>query len=180
MDHELRILMLEDAETDAEIIEEELREAGLVYSARRVESREDFIRGLEEFAPDIVLADYKLPAFDGLAAVRIVRERRPDVPVIIVTGTLGDELAVELLREGARDYVLKERLARLAPAVRRALEEARLEADKREAEQVLRKQLDELRRFQKATVERELRMKELKEENQRLREQLVAFMNETQ
>ena len=73
MDHELRILMLEDAETDAEIIEEELREAGLVFSARRVESREDFIRGLEEFAPDIVLADYRLPAFDGLAAVKIAR-----------------------------------------------------------------------------------------------------------
>ena len=150
----------------------------MVFSARRVETRDAFIRELEEFAPDIVLADYKLPTFDGLAAVRIVRERRPYVPVIIVTGTLGDELAVDLLREGACDYVLKGRLARLALAVRRALEYARAEIERREADRLLHEQLDELRRFQKATVERELRMKELKVENQRLRQELAASGNE--
>ncbi|OGA23899.1 MAG: hypothetical protein A3I02_08055 [Betaproteobacteria bacterium RIFCSPLOWO2_02_FULL_67_26] len=174
MERELRILQLEDSPTDARIIEDRLHKDGLAFSARRVETREDFIRGLEEFEPDIVLADYNLPAFDGLAAVRIARERRPDIPVIVVTGSLGDERAVELLHEGARDYVLKERLTRLASAVGRALDEARIESEKREAEQLLHKQLDELRRFQKATIDRELHMKALKEENQRLRDRLAA------
>jgi len=170
----VRILMLEDTATDAQVIEDRLRESDIEFVARRVETRDDFIRALDEFDPHLILADYKLPAFDGLAAVRIARERKPDVPVIVVTGTLGDELAVELLREGARDYVIKERLARLPAAVLRALEDARLEAEKREADRMLRKQLDELRRFQQAAVGRELRMKQLKEENQRFRDQLAA------
>lgn len=173
-ENELRILQVEDSPTDAQVVEDSLRENGLAFSVRRVETREDFLGALKDFAPHVVLVDYQLPAFDGLSAIRILCERHPDIPAIVVTGTLGDERAVELLREGARDYVLKDRLVNLAPAVRRALDNARVEAENRVAERTLHKQLDELRRFQKTAVDRELRMKELKEENRRLREQLAA------
>ncbi len=175
---ELRVLMLEDEPTDAEVMENALREAGLAISVQRVEAREEFERALEEFSPDVILADCKLPHYDGLSAVKLARERMPSTPVIIVTGTLPDERAVELLREGAVDYVLKDRLARLAPSVRRALDEARNEGERRKAEQDLRRQLDELRRFQNATVERELRIKELKEENQHLKDRLAVLAKE--
>ena len=120
---ELRILLLEDEPTDAELVEAALREEGLPFTARRVDTREAFIRALEEFKPDIVLADYKLPAFDGGFALKIVRQQHPNIPVVMVTGAMGDEKAVELLKQGARDYVLKDQLARLGPAVRRALSE---------------------------------------------------------
>ena len=119
----LRVLMLEDEPDHARIIEHELRKAGLEISARRVETREAFIGALDGFDPHVILVDYKLPSFDGLSAVKIAKERRPDTPAIVVTGSIGEERAAELLREGARDYVLKDRLTRLAPAVRRALEE---------------------------------------------------------
>lgn len=132
MNNELRILLLEDVETDAQIIEDQLREAGLEFSARRVVTREEYAQALVDFSPDIVLADNSLPAFDAHGALRIAHEINPLLPVVVVTGSLIDEKAVELLREGASDYVLKDRLARLAPAVRRALAEAG-EARKRNA-----------------------------------------------
>lgn len=121
MDGELRILMLEDTPTDAELAERELRKAGINFTAKRVETREAFTRALEDFRPDIVLSDYKLPDFDGMAALQMVRHDYPEVPVVMVTGALTDIQAVELIHAGARDYVLKDRLARLAPAVQRAL-----------------------------------------------------------
>ena len=117
----MRILQLEDEPTDAELVENALREAGLSFTAKRVDTREAFMQALEDFKPDIVLADYKLPAFDGGSAVKIVREQHPEIPVVMVTGAVGDEKAAELLALGARDYILKDRLARLAPAVQRAL-----------------------------------------------------------
>lgn len=117
----LRVLMLEDAPTDAELAERELRKAGFLFTAIRVETRDAFVLALEEFRPDIILSDYKLPDFDGLSALQMVRRSHPEVPVIIVTGALADIEAVELIKAGARDYVLKDRLARLAPAVQQAL-----------------------------------------------------------
>jgi PAS domain S-box-containing protein len=122
---ELRILVLEDVPTDAELEESALRDAGVVFTALRVDTREAFERALDEFRPDIVLADYRLPAYNGRDALEYTRRTHPWVPVIMVTGELGDEAAVELLKLGARDYVLKDRPARLAPALRRALSEER-------------------------------------------------------
>lgn len=122
---ELRILLLEDMPTDAELVEDALHEAGLSFTVQRVDTRDAFIRALEEFKPDIVLADYKLPAFDGSSAVKITRQQHPNIPVVMVTGAIGDEKAIELLRLGARDYVLKDRLVRLGPAVHRVLSEER-------------------------------------------------------
>lgn len=171
MERKLEILILEDSADDAKLIERALRSGGQEFRAQRVETRDDFLRALTEQQPDAILADCKLPQFDGRTALKLAAEHRPQVPVIIVTGTITDEVAVELLHEGAQDYVLKDRLSRLASAVRRAIERVRVLEEKRRDERELRQQLDELRRFQRLTVDRELRMQELESENARLRAQ---------
>jgi PAS domain S-box-containing protein len=142
---ELRILLLEDAPTDAELTEDTLREAGLSFTAQRVDTRETLIRAMEDFKPDIVLADYSLPNFDGGSALKIVRQQYPTVPVVMVTGAMGDDKAVELLKQGAKDYVLKDRLARLGPAVQRALSEERGVRARKAAEKALRESEEKLR-----------------------------------
>jgi PAS domain S-box-containing protein len=124
MNKELRILILEDVPTDTELVEYELRKAEISFSSKRVETREDFIKALEEYAPDLILSDHTLPSFDGMEALKIAKEKSPDVPFIFVTGSLGEEGAIETLKSGATDYVLKDNLSRLAPSVRRALREA--------------------------------------------------------
>ncbi len=117
----LDVVILEDVASDAKLTERALRTAGIAFDARHVGSRVEFLRALQDRQPDVILADFNLPDLDGLSALKLARERHPETPVIIVTGTLADEAAVELLREGAQDYILKDRLSRLAPAVRRAL-----------------------------------------------------------
>ena len=117
MEQALRVLMLEDTPTDAELAEHELRKAGISFVSKRVETRETFIRELEAFRPDIILSDYKLPGFDGMSALKIVLRDHPEVPVIMVTGVFSDIDAVELLAAGAKDYILKDRLARFRPSV---------------------------------------------------------------
>ncbi len=121
--NELRILMLEDSPSDAELEGSELQDAGLAFTVLRVDTRKAFEQALDEFKPDIVIADYNLPAYNGREALEYTRRTHPQIPVIMATGTLGDEAAVELLKLGARDYVLKDRLARLAPAIKRTLSE---------------------------------------------------------
>lgn len=172
---ELLVLMLEDVPADAELIQHELRKAGLPFTAARVDTREDFLRAIEKRAPDIILADYKLPRFDGLSALAIAREKCPEAPFVFVTGTMGDEQAVEALRQGADDYILKDRLSRLGPAVQRALENARIWKEQQTAEAKLRGQLEELRRFEKVAIGREQRIQELKEENARLLARLAEL-----
>src|ERR1700716_2502989 len=117
----LKILMLEDVPEEAEVLQRELHKSGLKFVARRVQTRLAFGGAPGGFAPDLVLADSRLPAFDGRTALQMVRQRDPLLPVIMVTGALGDEAAVEFLIAGASDYVLKDRLARLAPAVQRGV-----------------------------------------------------------
>ncbi|OHC65656.1 MAG: hypothetical protein A3H93_18710 [Rhodocyclales bacterium RIFCSPLOWO2_02_FULL_63_24] len=124
MPAELKILLLEDEPIDAELAMRALRKAGIDFSSLRVESRDAFVAALDDFRPDIILADYRLPAFDGLQALAIAIERAPDVPFIFVSGAMGEEFAIETLHQGAADYVLKDRLGKLAPAVSRALQEA--------------------------------------------------------
>jgi len=119
--HALKILILEDEPTDAELMQRALHKAGLDFTARRVDNRAGFIAPIEGFAPDIVLADYKLPDFNGAEALAHVRDVHPEIPVVMVTGTLGDEAAIALLNTGAKDYVLKSNLARLPTAVRRVI-----------------------------------------------------------
>src|SRR6202171_228383 len=134
----LRILMVEDVESDAEIIFRELKRSGLQFEYRRVETAADLTRECNEFAPDIVLSDFALPRFDGLAALSIVRRIQPDLPFIFVSGTIGEETAIESLRGGATDYVLKSNLSRLPSAVSRALQEATERATLRGTEEALR------------------------------------------
>ncbi len=137
MEGELNVLILEDVPTDAELMKFELTEAGLTFSARRVDTESAFVKELDEFHPHIVLSDYSLPAFDGLSALKIAIEKCPDLPFIFVSGALGEELAIELLKKGATDYVLKDRLTRLAPAVSRALQEAHEREEKKRIEGAL-------------------------------------------
>jgi PAS domain S-box-containing protein len=134
----VRILLLEDTASDAELIEMTLAEAGMDFSSRRVETREAFARALDEFSADIILSDFRLPSFDGRTALAMVQKRCPATPMLMVTGAIGDELAVELLKSGARDYILKDRLARLPSAVHRALAEAEQIRQRQAAEKALR------------------------------------------
>ena len=120
---DLRILFLEDAPTDAELMEISLRDAGLKFTTQRVDTQGAFELALDEFQPHVILADYRLPHYSGRDAVEYTRRTHPQIPLIMVTGQLGDEEAVELLKLGAKDYVLKDRAARLAPAIKRAMSE---------------------------------------------------------
>jgi diguanylate cyclase (GGDEF)-like protein/PAS domain S-box-containing protein len=134
---ELNVLILEDEPTDAELIARALQDDDIVFSSLCVDTRERFITALKEFKPDLVLADYRIPGFTGMEALAITLERVPDVPFIFVTGTMGEELAIETLKKGAADYVLKNRLGKLAPAVRRAIRESEEHRLRRQAEKDL-------------------------------------------
>ena len=135
----LRILQLEDDPNDAELIKVMLETEDIICHITRVENRADFLTLLEQGGIDIILADYTLPSFDGLSALRISQEKYPYIPYIFVTGTLGEEVAIEALKSGATDYVLKERLSRLVPSVRRALREAKERAERERTEEELRR-----------------------------------------
>jgi len=136
---ELRILLLEDAPSDAELLEHSLRRGGVAFTALRADTETAFQRALEDFKPDIVLADYNLPSYSGRAALDYVQRAFPGIPVVMVTGAIGEETAVELLTAGAKDYILKDRLARLPAAVQRVLAEKQEEQLRREAEEKFRK-----------------------------------------
>ncbi len=138
MSKELRILMLEDASTDAELVERELRKAGIAFSLKRVETRDAFQKGLNDFSPDIILADYKLPSFDGLSALDIVRGQDSDMPFILVSGSIGEEMAAEALKIGATDFVLKQKISRLTPVIQRALREVEERTKRRKAEELIK------------------------------------------
>ncbi len=135
MSEPLRILLLEDSPADAELNERVLRLAGIDFTSLRVETRKAFVAALDEFRPDLILADYSLPGFDGMQALSIVRERSPDLPYIFVTGALGEERVVEVIKQGATDYLLKDRLARLPAAVQHALKEKETEQQRRQGEE---------------------------------------------
>jgi len=142
---ELRILLLEDNAPHAELVEHFLRESGLLFNLARVETHAGYIEQLEQHPPDMILSDYALPSFDGYAALAIAKEKVPNIPFIFVTGTMGEEVAIETLKNGATDYVLKTRLGRLGPAVHRALRESADRRERQRAEDKLRKSLDQLR-----------------------------------
>lgn len=117
----LNILILEDVPSDAELMQHEMRKAGVKFIAKRVDRRADFMAALETFRPDVLLADCRLPDFSGAEALAHVRQHHPEIPVVMVAGLLGDEAAIKLLQAGARDYVLKDHLLRLPSAVERAV-----------------------------------------------------------
>ena len=165
-DDPLHILMLEDVATDAELVRRELEREGFDFEAERVTTEEGFTQALDAFAPDIILADYSLPRYDGMSALEVARAERPHVPVVFVSGAIGEERAIETLKQGATDYVLKDKLSRLGPAVRRALREAEERRARREAEAALRRAHDELE--QKVAA----RTAELRDANDALKEEI--------
>ncbi|MGH8270020.1 MAG: response regulator, partial [Steroidobacteraceae bacterium] len=131
----LRLLILEDIAAEAELTVRALETAGLDCAWRRVESEAEFRAALRELRPDIVLSDFSLPRFDGMSALAISVAEAPETPFIFVSGTIGEERAIEALKHGAVDYVLKSNLARLAPAVKRALAEAASRRARNQAEE---------------------------------------------
>lgn len=136
MDEPIRILTVDDSAFDAQLTRLRIERDKLVCEWRHVDSEDDLRRQMAEFAPDIVLSDYSMPGFGGLECLTVVRELAPETPFVFVSGTIGEEMAVECLRLGATDYVLKDKLQRLSPVVRRALDEAREHRRLREIELV--------------------------------------------
>ncbi len=133
----LRILDLEDDPVDTELLQANLMAGGIYCEMTRVQTRADFEAALENGEFDLVLSDYSLPSFDGLSALELAKKIRPQVPFILVSGAIGEERAIEALKSGATDYVLKQRLERLVPAVRRAVREAEERHERRRAEEAL-------------------------------------------
>jgi len=135
----LRILLLEDNTYDAELIQELLEADHFVCEVIRAQTRAEFVAGLENAGINLILADYKLPSFDGLSALKLALDARADLPFIFVSGALGEEVAIEAVKIGATDYVVKSRLSRLVPSVQRALRETRERAERKKAEEAFRR-----------------------------------------
>jgi two-component system cell cycle sensor histidine kinase/response regulator CckA len=132
MTEPLRVLILDDVATDAQLVQRALKRSGIDFVARHVGDEPTFLRSLEEFQPDVVLSDYSLPGYDGLSALAAVRARDPSLPFIVVTGSLTEETAADCIKAGASDYVIKEHLVRLPVAIRSALDHRRAEVEGRE------------------------------------------------
>ncbi|MDP1992162.1 MAG: response regulator [Syntrophales bacterium] len=175
---ELHILILEDVTTDAELMKDELREAGTVFTPNCVKDKVSYLKALDEYSPDIILSDYSLPSFDGLSALKLAVKICPDVPFIFVSGALGEETAIELLKQGATDYVLKSRLSRLGPAVSRALQEVKERNERRMAVEALkqREQALELksRSLEEANTALKVLLQHREEDKTALEEQVLA------
>jgi len=143
MSSPLRVLILEDRSDDMELMLHELRRAGFDPDWRHAQAEGDYLTNLDE-GLDVILADYTLPQFDALRALRLLQRRRLDIPFIVVTGSISEEVAVECMKQGAADYLLKDRLARLGPAVTQALQAKKLSEEKRRAEEEIRRRNREL------------------------------------
>jgi DNA-binding NtrC family response regulator len=131
----LQLVMVEDSDADAELIARSLAKGGVDAVIHRVETEPDFVQALQWMAPDVILSDFSLPQFDGLRALDISVAHTPETPFIFVSGTIGEERAIDALRRGAIDYVLKTNLSRLPAAVERALREVSLKAERARSEQ---------------------------------------------
>ena len=133
----LNLLLLEDSVNDAELMLDVLREAGFELTSRRVDSKVDYLHALDQ-PPDLILSDFSMPQFTARDALQLLQERGLDIPFIVVSGCIGEEMAVECMRAGASDYLLKDRLGRLGHAVSQALDRKRVIEDKCQVEVWLR------------------------------------------
>ena len=145
----LRLLLLEDDPVDAELVAATLSEGGVVCTAQRVDTREAFLNALREGGYDLILADYSIPGFDGMTALGLAREEAPEIPFLFVSATIGEELAIDAMHQGATDYVLKQRLGRLVPSVLRALRERDERRERKKAEDALVQSEKQFRQAQK-------------------------------
>ena len=164
MGEELKVLILEDVQYDAELMEYEMRREDIKFLSKRVETEKDFIRELNELKPDVILADHSLPHFDGLSALEITKNRSSHTPFIFVSGKIGNEFAVDMLKNGAKDYVFKNNLTKLVPSIKRAITE--------------RDELEELKnsrnQLQEALDEKEMFLKEI---HHRVKNNLMIISN---
>jgi two-component system, cell cycle sensor histidine kinase and response regulator CckA len=145
----LRLLLLEDNPLDAELITTTLMDGNIPCQSQLVDTRQAFVTALKEGRIDLILADYSIPGFDGMTALILARQHCPDVPFLFVSGTIGEELAIDAMHQGATDYVLKQRLGRLVPSVQRALREFEDRAERKRAEEALRQSEKQFRQSQK-------------------------------
>lgn len=145
----LRLLQLEDNPADAELILATLNDGGIPCETSRVDRRDAFVDALKAGKIDLILADYSLPGFDGITALSLAQQLRPDIPFIFVSGTLGEELAIDAMHRGATDYILKQRLGRLVPSLQRAIRELQERQERARVEEALRQSEKQLRQAQK-------------------------------
>jgi CheY-like chemotaxis protein len=162
------VLLLEDTDEDAELIERRLGQTGLNLELRRVANKAAYIDALESFAPDLIISDYKLPDLDGLAALDLARERISRIPFIIVSGFVDDSFASRMLSSGLTDFILKDRPERLGSAVERAL----LEVDGHRLEEEYKKRTQQLENENEDLRQRVLRIKQLRAELESLRNEI--------
>ena len=147
MEKKLKILMLEDVEDDAGLIERTLRKSALHFITKRVDTRDEFVDAIDSFQPDVVLSDHAMPQFNSSEALKIFKEKLVMAPFILVTGAVSEEFAVNCLHQGADDYILKSNLARLPSAISNALNKKQAERERVSATQELRVQNEELKKL---------------------------------
>ena len=145
MSNPLRVLVVEDSEDDTLLLQRTLQRGGFDLTVERVDTAADMSAALNEQSWDVIISDYNLPQFSGLAALELVQERQVDLPFIIVSGAIGEEVAVEAMKSGAHDYVMKDNLARLIPVIERELREAEVRRERKRAEEALRQSEERLR-----------------------------------
>lgn len=137
MENNVKILLVEDLPSDAQLARYELKKVFDKMEIRLADNEPDFLKALAEFQPDIVISDYQMPAFDGMTALKIVLEKSPMTPVILLTGSMNEDTAVECMKTGAADYVIKEHIKRLGQAVLSALEQKEIRKQKNETQRLL-------------------------------------------
>jgi signal transduction histidine kinase len=173
MKRQLKVLLIEDCETDALFIRHELERGGYHVASRRVENGKSLKAALEKDSWDLVISDYRLPQFSGLDALKIIQQKGLDQPFILVSGYIGEETAVAAMKAGAHDYVMKDNLARLAPAVERELKEAEIRRARAQAQEALAERNRELAEAREKLEQRvRERTSELVQANQELRRQM--------
>lgn len=147
METKLKILHLEDSAIDAELVERALKKGGILFEKMVVDNENDFADALDNFEPDIVLSDHSLPSFDSTGALKHVKEKSPETPLILVTATVSEEFAVNILQQGAADYILKTNLSRLPSAVLKAIEKSRMIREGEQAAEELKRSYVQIRKL---------------------------------
>ncbi|OGV67455.1 MAG: hypothetical protein A2283_01545 [Lentisphaerae bacterium RIFOXYA12_FULL_48_11] len=161
MNKKLRVLIIEDSEDDYLLLQRTLGKGGYDLHCIRVDNPVTMTRALDSAAWDLVISDYSMPQFDGLKALKLVQKYGLDIPFIIVSGVIGENVAVEAMKSGAHDYLLKNNLNRLLPAVERELKEASGRSKRREAEKALNTSMQELKKQEEILKEKNIALKEI-------------------